>query len=128
MNTCSRLARLSALVLCTLATTACGGSSSTPTAPTTPTTVTTSTADATGDATASGGGTAWDLTNVTTSRATTGAISLNVSITFAQAISSANLPPPGTGVATPTQLGAVVLISTGTAGNTVNNLTGCVGN
>jgi hypothetical protein len=105
--------------------TACGGGSSTPPGLTT---VTTSTADATGDATAPSGGIAWDITNVATSRATTGATSLNVSITFAQLISSASLPPPGAALATATQLGAVVLISTGTPGNTVNNLAGCVGN
>ena len=116
---------MSALVLFTLGTTACGGSSSTPLGPTT---VTTSTVDATGDATAPSGGTAWDITQVATSRASTGATSLIVSVTFAQAISAANLPAPGAPLATPTQLGVGVLFATGAPGASANGFTGCVGN
>jgi hypothetical protein len=120
----SRSARLSALVLFTIGTTACGGNSSAPSAPTT---VTTSTVDATGDAT-SGGGTAWDITQVSTSRSITGATTLNISVTFAQPISAANLPAPGAPMATPTQLGAAIIFATGGAGTSASGLSGCVGN
>jgi len=107
----SRSARLCALVLFPLVMTACGGSSSPPgLLP-----VTTTTADVAGDA-FSGGGTAWDITQVTTSRAATGATSLSVSVTFAQAISAANLPPPGSQISTPAQLGAAVFFATGGTG------------
>jgi hypothetical protein len=90
--------------------------------------VTTSTADATGDATAPSGGTAWDITQVVTSRAANGATSLVVSVTFAQAVNAANLPPPGTPLATATQLGVAVLFATGGLGATVTGFSGCVGN
>jgi hypothetical protein len=122
MITASRSARLAVLGLFTLVT-ACGGNSSAPSAPTT---VTTSTADATGDANA-GGGTPWDITQVVTSRATTGATSLSISVTFAQAISAANLPAPGAPIATATQLGTVIVFATGGAGTSTGALTGCVG-
>jgi hypothetical protein len=115
-------ARLCALVLCTLVTTACGGSSTPPGAAP----VTTTTADVTGDAT-SGGGTAWDITQVATVRAATGATSLVISVTFAQAISAANLPPPGSQISTPAQLGAAVLLATGGAGLNAG-FTNCTGN
>jgi hypothetical protein len=124
MITRSRSARLAVLGLFTVVMTACGGSSSTPPAPTT---VTTTTPDAVGDATASGGGTAWDITQVVTSRAISGATSLSISVTFAQAISAANLPAPGAGIATPTQLGAAIIFATGGAGTSSGALTGCTG-
>ena len=121
----SRSVRLAALGLGTLVMTACGGGSSSPPAPTT---VTTSTVDATGDATAAGGGTAWDITQVTTSRLISGATSLSISVTFAQAISAANLPAPGASMATPAQLGAALIFATGGAGTSASGLNGCVGN
>lgn len=120
----SRSARLCALVLFSIVMTACGGNASTPPAPTT---ATTATVDATGDAT-SGGGTAWDITQVTTSRLISGATTLTISVTFAQAISAANLPAPGASLATPAQLGTAIIFATGGAGTSASGLSGCVGN
>jgi hypothetical protein len=120
----ARFARLAVLGLFVLVTTACGGSSSTPAAPAS---VTTTTADATGDATPSGGGIPWDITQVVTSRASSGATSLIISVTLTQGITPASLPAPGAGITTGAQLGVGILFATGTTGSP-QTVTGCAGN
>ncbi|MDQ6931842.1 MAG: hypothetical protein M3160_01560 [Candidatus Eremiobacteraeota bacterium] len=100
-----------------------GGGSSPP-----PGAFTSSTADPLGDALATTGGTAWDITQVDTSRLLSGAITLTVNVTFAQAISAAILPAPG-GTPSGTQLVATLLFSTGTSNASVHFPPGvCPGN
>ncbi len=125
MKAHSRTARLAALALFTLGTAACGGGNSSPLAPTT---ATTTSVDPTGDATTPSGGTGWDITQVATSRAVTGATALTVSVTYFQAISAANLPPAGAYLTAATQVGTAMVFSTGTSSNSANGFTGCFGN
>lgn len=86
--------------------------------------------DFVGDATVpAAGATAWDITQVTTSRLVSNPTTLTVNITMAQAISSASLPAVGSKLTSPTQLGVSVLISTGASGNSVTPKAGsCTGN
>ncbi len=92
--------------------------------------VTASAPDPIGDATSPApGSTPWDITLVNSSRLSTGATTLTVSVTLTQAISTANLPAAGSKLTSPSQLGITVLINTGAAGGTVTPTAGaCTGN